>query len=345
MSLLNHPSDPKVKETATVNQNKAIMKQNGSESSIDKEQVTRMKNKRLDLSYSQLKWETIFRRLLMIMSIILLVLVVGILITLIWQSMPSIKALGIKFLWGKIWDPVQNIYGAYPFLIGTLLTSFTALIISIPFSYAVAIYLGEYNTKGWLSDLLKNTIELIAAVPSIIYGFWGLFVLVPIIRTFEAKIGVAPYGIGIFTSSLILAVMIIPYAASLGTSLIRMVPSPLKEGAYALGATRFEVIRSVILPFTRTGLFAGVLLSLGRALGETMAVTMLIGNTSAVANSLKAVFFGPGNTMASVIANEFTEADHTVYLSALIELGLVLFFVTVVINLIGKRIITKFTNN
>jgi phosphate transport system permease protein len=346
MSLLNHPSDPKVKETTTANQNKVIMKQNGAESSIvDKEQVTRMKNKRLDLSYSQLKWETIFRRLLMIMSIVLLVLVVGILITLIWQSMPSIKALGIKFLWGKVWDPVQNIYGAYPFLIGTLLTSFTALIISIPFSYAVAIYLGEYNTKGWLSDLLKNTIELIAAVPSIIYGFWGLFVLVPIIRTFEAKIGVAPYGIGIFTSSLILAVMIIPYAASLGTSLIRMVPSPLKEGAYALGATRFEVIRSVILPFTRTGLFAGVLLSLGRALGETMAVTMLIGNTSAVANSLKDVFFGPGNTMASVIANEFTEADHTVYLSALIELGLVLFFVTVVINLIGKRIITKFTNN
>src|SRR5260221_1868577 len=239
MSLLNHPSDPKVKETTTVNQNKAIMKQNGAESSIvDKEQVTRMKNKRLDLSYSQLKWETIFRRLLMIMSIILLVLVVGILITLILQSMPSIKALGIKFLWGKIWDPVNNIYGAYPFLIGTLLTSFTALIISIPFSYAVAIYLGEYNTKGWLSDLLKNTIELIAAVPSIIYGFWGLFVLVPVIRTLEAKIGVAPYGVGIFTSSLILAVIIIPYAASLGTSLIRMVPSPLKEGAYALGATR-----------------------------------------------------------------------------------------------------------
>jgi len=162
---------------------------------------------------------------------------------------------------------VQNIYGAYPFLIGTLLTSFIALIISIPFSYAISIYLGEYNTKGWLSELLKNTIELIAAVPSIIYGFWGLFVLVPIVRSFETKIHVAPYGIGIFTASLILSIMIIPYAASLGTSLIRMVPSPLKEGAYALGATRYEVIRSVIMPFTRSGLFAGVLLSLGRALG------------------------------------------------------------------------------
>jgi len=304
-----------------------------------------MKNKRLDLSHSQMKWETIFRRILIVMSVILLILVAGILITLIMQSMPSIKSLGLGFLWGKVWDPVNNIYGAYPFLIGTLLTSFTALIISIPFSYAVSIYLGEYNSKGWLSELLKNTIELIAAVPSIIYGFWGLFVLVPIIRSFEAKIGVAPYGVGIFTSSLVLAVMIIPYAASLGTSLIRMVPSPLKEGAYALGATRFEVIRSVVLPYTRSGLFAGILLSLGRALGETMAVTLLIGNTSQLANSFKNIFFGPGNTMASVIANEFTEADHTVYLSALIELGLVLFLVTVIINVIGKRIISGYTNN
>ncbi|HVW98143.1 MAG TPA: phosphate ABC transporter permease subunit PstC [Mucilaginibacter sp.] len=304
-----------------------------------------MKNKRLDLSYSQMKWETIFKRLLIVMSSILILIVIGTLITLIFKSMPSIKALGIGYLWGKVWDPVQNIYGAYPFLIGTLLTSFMALIISIPFSYAVSIYLGEYNPKGWLSNLLKNAIELIAAVPSIIYGFWGLFVLVPIIRSFEMKIGVAPYGIGIFTSSLILSVMIIPYAASLGITLIRMVPSPLKEGAYALGATRFEVIRSVIMPFTRSGLFAGVLLSLGRALGETMAVTMLIGNTSAIGQTFKDLIFGPGNTMASVIANEFTEADHTVYLSALIELGLVLFCVTVIINLIGKRIITRFTSN
>ena len=320
------------------------MNNNADSLGSDKKQVTAMKNTRLAISNSQLKWEIIFKRMLIAMSVILVLIILGILVTLIKESIPSIKSLGIGFLWGKVWDPVSNIYGAYPFLIGTLLTSFIALIISIPFSYAVAIYLGEYNPKGWLSDLLKNTVELIAAVPSIIYGFWGLFVLVPIIRTFEAKIGVAPYGIGVFTSSLILAVMIIPYAASLGITLIRMVPSPLKEGAYALGATRFEVIRSVIMPYTRSGLFAGVLLSLGRALGETMAVTMLIGNTSAVAHTLKDAIFGPGNTMASVIANEFTEADHTEYLSALIELGLVLFFVTVVINLIGKRIITRFTN-
>jgi len=274
------------------------------------------------------------------MSAALIILIIGLLITLIVQSLPSIKSLGIGFLWGKTWDPVNNVYGAWPFLIGTLLTSFIALIISIPFSYAVAIYLGEYNPKGWLSDLLKNAIELIAAVPSVIYGFWGLFVLVPLVRTLEVKFHVLPYGIGIFTSALILTIMIVPYAASLGITLIRMVPSPLKEGAYALGATRFEVIRSVIMPYTRSGLFAGILLSLGRALGETMAVTMLIGNTSAVPTSI----FAPGNTMASVIANEFTEADHTLYLSALIELGLVLFLVTVVINFIGKRIITRATH-
>lgn len=299
-----------------------------------------MKNKRLALSNRQLKWETGFRGILKVMSVIILIIVVGILITLIVRSMPTIKALGIGFLWGKVWDPVNNIYGAWPFLLGTLATSFTALIISIPFSYAVAIYLGEYNPRGWLSNLLKNTIDLIAAVPSVIYGFWGLFVLVPIVRNFEIKIHVLPYGIGVFTASLILAIMIIPYAASLGTTLIRMVPSPLKEGAYALGATRFEVIRKVVLPYTRSGLFAGILLSLGRALGETMAVAMLIGNTTTVPTSI----FAPGNTMASVIALQFTEADHAQYYSALVEIGLVLFIVTVIINMIGKRIITKYSN-
>jgi len=304
-----------------------------------------MKNDRLELSNSQRSWELIFRRILVVMSVILLIIVVGILITLILQSIPSIKKSGIGFLWGKTWDPVADVYGALPFIIGTLLTSFIALLICIPFSYAISIYLGEYNQKGWLSDLLKNAIELIAAVPSIIYGFWGLFVLVPLVRGLESKIGITPYGIGVFTASIVLAVMIIPYAASLGITLIRMVPSPLKEAAYALGATRFEVIRAVVLPFTRRGLFAGILLSLGRALGETMAVTMLIGNTPAIASKFKDLIFGPGNTMASIIANEFTEADHAVYLSALIEIGLVLFFLTVIINLIGKRIITSFSNN
>ncbi len=291
-------------------------------------------------SSSKIWAESLFKRSLVIIGLSMVVLALGLLLTLIIESIPSIKSLGLKYLWGKTWDPVNNIYGAFPFLLGTLLTSFLALLISIPFSFAIAVYLGEYNPKGWLSNFLKNTVELIAAVPSVIYGFWGLLVLVPLVRSLEMKIGVLPYGIGIFTASLVLAMMIIPYAASLGREMIRLVPSPLKEAAYSLGATRYEVIKNVILPYTKSGLFAGILLSLGRALGETMAVTMVIGNTSLIPTSI----FAPGNTMASVIANEFTEADHTVYLSALIELGLVLFLVTVVINMIGKRIIKKFTN-
>jgi phosphate transport system permease protein len=283
--------------------------------------------------------ETAFRRTIAFTALIMLVIALGVFFTLVVQSIPSIKALGIKHLWGRVWDPVSNVYGGLPFLIGTLLTSFLALIISIPFAYAIAIYLGEYKTKGWLSGLLRNVVELVAAVPSVIYGFWALVVLVPVVRSFESQIGAPPYGVGIFSASVILAVMIIPYAASLGRELIQMVPLSLKEGAYSLGATRYEVLRYVILPYTKSGLFAGMLLSLGRALGETMAVTMVIGNTSILPNSI----FAPGNTMASVIANEFTEADRTVYLSALIELGLVLFIVTIIINLIGKAVIKRFS--
>jgi len=254
--------------------------------------------RRVKRSFRQIRTENVFRRTLTIMGLVMIILVLGILLTLIIQSLPSIKALGLKYLWGKVWDPVQDIYGAWPFLLGTLLSSFLALVISIPFSLAVAIFLGEYYPNGWLPDFLKNAVELIAAVPSVIYGFWGLAVLVPIVRILETHLGVEPVGVGIFSSSLILAIMIIPYAASLGRSMIQMVPSPLKEAAYGLGATRWEVIRSVVLPYTKSGLFAGILLSLGRALGETMAVTMVIGNTSLIPKNI----FAPGNTMASVIA-------------------------------------------
>lgn len=297
--------------------------------------------KRAKHSNRQIGAERAFRRTLTIIGLSMVLLVAGIFLTLIIQSVPSIKTSGIGYLWGKTWDPVRDIFGGFPFLLGTLLTSFLALFISIPFSFAVAVYLGEYYPKGWLPNFLKNTVELIAAVPSVIYGFWGLAVLVPIVRVFETKIGVQASGVGIFTSALILAIMIIPYSASLGRSMITMVPSSLKEAAYSLGATRWEVIRAVIFPYVRSGLFAGVLLSLGRALGETMAVTMVIGNTSLVPKSI----FSPGNTMASVIANEFTEADHPVYLSALIELGLLLFVITVIINMIGKRMIKRYVND
>jgi phosphate transport system permease protein len=287
----------------------------------------------------EIRKEYRFKITLIIAAISLIVLIMAFGFTLIIYSAPSFKALGFRFLYGKTWDPVNNIFGAYPFLLGTLITSFLALIISIPFSVSIALFLGEYYPKGWLSNLLKNAIELIAAVPSVIYGFWGLFVLVPVVRHIEMKWGVMPYGVGIMTASLILSVMIVPYAASMGREIIRMTPLKLKEAGYALGATRYEVIRTVVFPYAKSGLFAGILLSLGRALGETMAVTMVIGNSSLIPKNI----FAPGNTMASVIANEFTEAAGSVYLSALIELGLVLFLVTALINIAGKSIIKRFS--
>src|ERR1700748_1525859 len=195
--------------------------------------------KRARLSFRQIRTENVFKKTLMIAGLIMIILVLGILLTLIVQSLPSIKSLGLKYLWSKVWDPVQDIYGAWPFLLGTLLSSFLALLISIPFSIAIAIFLGEYHPKGWLPNFLKNAVELIAAVPSVIYGFWGLAVLVPRVQRLEIDMHVLPIGYGIFSSALVLSIMVIPYSASLGRSMITMVPSSLKEAAYALGATRW----------------------------------------------------------------------------------------------------------
>ncbi len=178
-------------------------------------------------------------------------------------------------------------------------------------------------------------VELLAGIPSIIYGFWGLFVLAPIVRALEIKMNLPPYGVGLFTASVILAIMIIPYSASIGREVIEMVPFEIKEAGYSVGATRYEVIRRIILPYAGSGILAGLMLSLGRALGETMAVTMVIGNSNFLPKSI----FDPANTMASVIANEFTEATGEVYLSTLIEIGLLLFIVTASINLLGRAII------
>jgi len=288
-----------------------------------------------------LKSEKAFRQLLTIAGILLILVVCSILATLVWQSIPAFRALGLKFYWSSTWDPVNNVFGALPFLLGTLITSFTALIISIPFSVAVALLLGEYFPTGGFSGFMRSVIDLIAAVPSVIFGFWGFFVLVPLIRVLEVKLGVTPNGVGLFSASLVLSIMIIPYAASLGTSMIKMVPSELKESAYALGATRWEVLRYVVLPYSKSGLFAGILLSLGRAVGETMAVTMVIGNSSVLPKSI----FSTGNTMASVIANEFGAAPDPIYVSALIQMGLFLFLVTFVINLIGKAVIKRLSRN
>ena len=287
--------------------------------------------------HSSRQAELAFRKTIFLSALAIVVLIAALFLSLLIHGFPSIKAYGIGFLFGNIWDPVSSTFGAVPFLAGTLLTSFLALLISLPFSLAIAIFIGEYFREGPLSSILKNVTELLAGIPSIIYGFWALFVLVPAVRDFQMRLGVFPYGVGILTASLILSVMIIPYSAAIGREVIALVPSDIKEAAYSLGATRQEVITKIILPYARSGIGAGILLALGRALGETMAVTMVIGNSNLLPKGL----FSPGNTMASVIANEFTEATGTLYLSSLIEIGLLLFLVTMLINILGRYAIKK----
>ncbi len=281
--------------------------------------------------------ERLFTATLYLTALSIIVLLAAVCLTLIIWSIPSMRVFGLRFITGTVWDPVSHEYGALPFLVGTLLTSFTALLMSIPFSVAISIFLGEYYERGVVPSFLKSCIEVLAGIPSIIYGMWGLFILMPMVRQLEIILGVSPYGVGIFTSSVILAIMIIPFSASIGREVINLVPADIKEAAYSLGATRYEVIRKIVIPYARSGIFAGILLALGRALGETMAVTMLIGNSNFLPKSL----FSPGNTMASIIANEFTEATETIYLSSLIQIGLLLFLVTTLVNVAGSYIIKR----
>ena len=280
--------------------------------------------------------ETRFTKILMISAVLIACLLFAIALTLFIQSIPAIKTFGLGFFVGKTWDAASEKFGALPFLVGTLLTSFLALIISIPFSISISILLGEYFKEGALTTFLRSSIEVLAGIPSVIYGLWGFFLLMPAVRMVETNLGVSPYGVGIFTSSLILAIMVIPFSASIGREVITLVPSDLKEAAYSLGATRFEVLKNIIIPYARSGIIAGILLALGRAIGETMAVTMLIGNS----NFLPTSIFSPANTMASVIANEFAEATGIVS-SSLIYIALVLFLVTTFVNIIGNYIIQK----
>jgi len=281
--------------------------------------------------------EVTFVRVLYFAAFCSLALLAAIFVTLLVGSGPAIEKLGLGFLYNTTWDPVSDKFGSLPFLIGTLMSSFLALAISLPFSLAISVFLGEYFKEGPLCSFLRSAIDLLAGIPSVIYGFWGLFVLVPVVRSFQIKLGVPPFGVGVFTSSIVLAVMIIPYSAALGREVLQLVPGDLKEAALSMGATRFEVIRKVVLPYGRSGILAGVLLALGRALGETMAVTMVIGNSNFIPKGI----FSPANTMASVIANEFAEATDTLYVSSLIEIGLLLFLVTTIVNIVGRHVIKK----
>lgn len=255
-------------------------------------------------------------------------------LSLVGGAVPVFKTFGLKFIISADWDPTRGreSYGALPFIAGTLITSILALLICLPLSFSTSLFISEYYHKTKVASVLRTMVDLLAGIPSIVYGLWGFYALRPVI----IWLGLSDQGFGIFTSALILAIMIIPYATSLSNEIISMVPNELKEAAYSLGATRFEVIFRVIVPNARSGIMASYILALGRALGETMAVTMLIGNANIIPKGL----FSTGNTMASLIANQFGEADG-LKLSALIAIGLLLFLITGIVNALGKYIIKR----
>jgi phosphate transport system permease protein len=270
------------------------------------------------------------------------ILLALVLFELVKTSIPSIHAFGWHFLVTTTWDPVAENYGALPFIYGTFVSSAIALLIAVPLSVGTAIFLTDL-APIWLRQPLVSIIEMLAAIPSVIWGLWGIFVLVPFLRdriypVLEKVLGFTPlfrgpiFGIGMLTAGIVVAIMILPIVTSVSREVLRSVPNLQREAAYALGATRWEVTRIAVLSYAKRGLFGAAVLGLGRALGETMAVTMVIGNTPDINLSL----LSPGYTLASVIANEFTEATTTTYLSALFELALVLLGVTILFNAIAQ---------
>lgn len=273
--------------------------------------------------------DKIFKIILFCSAASVVAVAVALVVSLAMGGSSAIRQFGlIGFITSTDWSAES--YGAWPFIAGTLLTSLLALVLCVPFSLPVALFVGEYFRRSRLSGVLSTAVDLLAGIPSIVYGLWGFYAVRPLV----VRLGLSDQGFGVLTSSIVLAIMIIPYAASLSSEFIRMVPAELKEGAYSLGATRAEVVRRVVLPHTASGIVSAYILALGRALGETMAVTMLIGNTRGVPSSLTAT----GNTMASVIANQFGEATG-LKLSSLIAIGLLLFAITAVVNLIGRLIV------
>jgi phosphate transport system permease protein len=278
-----------------------------------------------------------FKAVLVLAGVVVSVLLVAIFLSLLLASRPALVANGFTFITGSTWDPVTETFQSLPFVVGTLLTSLIALVIGTILALALAILMGEYFRSGPLAAVMRTAVELLAGIPSVVYGFIGLFFFVPAVRVLQEALALPPFGVGIFTSALLLAFMILPYSASIGREMLGLVPSDIKEAALSLGATTSEMVWKVSLPYARAGIMGGVLLSLGRALGETMAVTMVIGN----ANNLTFNILSPGNTMASVIANEFSEASSNVYLASLIEIGLLLFIISTLINIVGKIVVSR----
>ena len=279
--------------------------------------------------------DKLYRVLLFAAALIMPIVCGGVVYALVTDAYEAFEHFGFfKFLASSEWSYTEGSeqYGALPFITGTLMTTLLALIFCIPFSLPVALFVGEYFKGTKMAAVLSTVTDLLAGIPSIIYGLWGFYTLRPIIMA----LNISPQGSGVLTASLVLAIMIIPYAASLSAEFIKMVPNDLKEGAYSLGATRAEVIRKVVFPVAGSGIFSSYILAIGRALGETMTVTMLIGNTNNIPESITST----GNSMASIIANQFGEADD-LRLSALIAIGLILFLITAAINMVGKMMIKR----
>jgi phosphate transport system permease protein len=281
--------------------------------------------------------------------IVVLIVFVG--LELYWGSRLSIAKFGIGFLWSSEWDPVQEKYGALPFIFGTLVSSLLALLIAVPLGVATALFLTELAPQRLRQPIIM-AIEMLAAVPSVIFGLWGIFILIPWLRDhlfvwLKHYLGFLPlfqgpiYGVSMLAAGIIVAIMILPIITSISREILRSVPNLQREAAYALGATRWEVLKIAVLSYARRGLFGAAVLGLGRALGETMAVTMVIGNRPQIAASL----FAPGYTLASVVANEFAEATTDLYFNALFELGLVLLVVAILVNVAAQIMLKSMTGD
>ncbi|WP_397410468.1 phosphate ABC transporter permease PstC [Polaromonas sp.] len=296
--------------------------------------------------------DLVFEWMARLAAVVTLLLLAAIILALVVGAWPAIREYGLSFLWTSEWDPVQNKYGGLVMIYGTLMTSFVALLIAVPVSFGIALFLTELSPR-WLRRPLGVAIELLAAVPSIVYGMWGLLVFGPILATYvqaplQAAFGDVPYlgalfsgppvGIGILAAGIILAIMIIPFIASVMRDVFEVTPPMLKESAYALGATTWEVVFKIVLPYTKAGVIGGIMLGLGRALGETMAVTFVIGNFNQL-DSLS--LFQAANSITSALANEFAEASEGLHQAALIYLGLVLFFITFVVLSLSKLLLSR----
>lgn len=287
--------------------------------------------------------EALFRASTGVFAVLLTMIVVAIGLELLRESQLSIKEFGWRFWQTDVWDPVAGEFGARPFIWGTLYSSILALIISTPIALGIAIFISEL-APTWSRRPLVFITELLAAIPSIVYGLWGVFVLVPFVRQLQIAtpdwmrsiplFTGPPLGVGMLAAAVILAIMVIPFTSSIAREVLKAVPQAQREGAYALGATQWEAIRMALF-YARTGIVGAVMLGFGRALGETMAVTMVIGNNPQITASL----FAPQYTMAAVIANEFTEAADDLYLHALVEIGLVLFVITLIVNVVSRLFI------